>query len=596
MDSHDYVDELKTCIRNSFPTLNTLKLSLSESLAIKSRKPPPEIHSDTDSEVEDEFGQPIPPPPTAGASDPNGPSKAFKAQEEKKRQEGMLAKILGWEPPAPKPKSKAPLKVEPEKVEKEKAKVKEDPKRRFIRDLAPIAKRLMSPVKPDTDIAGEGKETLAMIERASRTYLESVEKEKVLNAPSAESSTPKGTPVSSTASLDGHEGATTNGVLIDETPGLFDKPTKKKKPASTETGYANPDDIDMDEPEEHDHEFEASNAEPSDTETASLETPSLESAETDIFHLDQSNAAEQMTEGEQVIHGVEKAAEGLKALLSLCHKENLLMYQQIVCDFAVQLKKDGVALSSVGDSIAADGALSAKDRKDILVAIRAALDGSTQGETDIKFLPPSTGNSDAGIGENASNTGTKPSVAGMSEYVRNTRGLTLSTLAIYLIPVRAHVLTQTVDVHVLQSITLLNVGPQTHFWNTMASKNDDSPLPLHKITTDNVTLPFLTFVSKLERITELVMLERHSKIKVESAANKTTVTIDQIRKLVLKKHVSMLKVLVIRNDQMKGNPATSDWDLNIKTTMLLCQRAKNLEELACILSNKAVVSLHHFQM
>jgi hypothetical protein len=163
----------------------------------------------------------------------------------------------------------------------------------------------------------------------------------------------------------------------------------------------------------------------------------------------------------------------------------------------------------------------------------------------------------------------------MRDYVRSTRGLTLTTLAIYLIPIKASILSRAIDLSVLQDITLLNVGPQIPFWNLLARENKNTPLAVRKIFTDNVTLPLLAFVSQLEVMSELFLLERTSKTRVESTAAKTTVTIEQIRKIVLKKHASTLKVLVVRND------AGTEWDFNVKTVMLLCQRAKNLEELAC---------------
>jgi hypothetical protein len=171
----------------------------------------------------------------------------------------------------------------------------------------------------------------------------------------------------------------------------------------------------------------------------------------------------------------------------------------------------------------------------------------------------------------------------MSEYVRSTRGLALTTLAIYLIPLKASVLSRAIDLTVLQNITLLNVGSQIPFWNLLARENKNTPLPIRKIYTDNVTLPFLAFVSQLETMTELFLLERTAKTRVESTAAKTTVTIEQIRKIVLKKHASTLKILMIRND------SGQDWDLNVKTVMLLCQRAKNLEELACSFGIRSMV-------
>jgi len=181
-------------------------------------------------------------------------------------------------------------------------------------------------------------------------------------------------------------------------------------------------------------------------------------------------------------------------------------------------------------------------------------------------------------------TSSKSATAAMSEYVRKTRGLALKTLAIYLLPVKASVISKAIDLTVLQSVTLLNVGPQLQFWNMLSKENKTRPLPLHKIHTDNVTLPFLVCVAQLETVTELYLLERTQKARVESTAAKTTVTMEQIRKVALKKHAGTLKILVIRNE------SGSDWDLNAKTAVLLTRRSKLLEELAVSFGIKTMVS------
>ena len=171
----------------------------------------------------------------------------------------------------------------------------------------------------------------------------------------------------------------------------------------------------------------------------------------------------------------------------------------------------------------------------------------------------------------------------MSEYIRETRGLTLATLSIYLVPAKASIISKSIDLSVLQNITLLSVGSQTSLWNHLEKENKVKPLAIRKIHTDNVTLPFLNLVSQLQNLEELYMLERLA--KRGEVAVKTTVTMDQIRKAVLKKHASTLKVLMVRND------ATHEWDFNVKAVMLLCQRAVKLEELTATFVSKAFVSL-----
>lgn len=171
----------------------------------------------------------------------------------------------------------------------------------------------------------------------------------------------------------------------------------------------------------------------------------------------------------------------------------------------------------------------------------------------------------------------------MREYVRKTRGLTLQTLGFYAMPIKASILASAIDFSVLRNITLLSVGPQTNLWIRLEKENKQKPLAIRKIHTDSVTLPFLNLVSQLEHLEELYLLERAAK-RGDTTAVKTSVTIEQIRKAVLKKHVSTLKVLMLRND------TTHEWDLNIKAVMLLCQRATKLEELTATFVSKSFVS------
>lgn len=181
-------------------------------------------------------------------------------------------------------------------------------------------------------------------------------------------------------------------------------------------------------------------------------------------------------------------------------------------------------------------------------------------------------------------TTTPQDQAKIDDYLRTTRGIALRSLSIYLIPVKASVLSRAIDLRVLRRLTLLNVGPQAPIWLHLQRENKESPLPLRKISTDNVSMVFLNFVSQLEELHELFMLERDIKYKPESFAPKTTTTIDQIRKIVLKKHMPTLKRLMIKNI------ADTAWDVNDKTIMLMCKRGRNLEELACSMGIRAIVS------
>jgi hypothetical protein len=560
MDTLDYVSEIKTCIRNCSSSLNTLKLSFSDALANKSRKPPPEVQSDDDSDQEDEFGQLMPPPgpppglATSGASDPNGPSKALKAQEEKKRQEAVLGRIFGFEVLKPaKP-------ILPKKTDSDDTKSGVNT---VSKEITHIMAKLLATVQPGYDYTPEGKATLEMIEKAARNAFlggsgAKKEPQEMTQPGSAESSTAKATPASSSASVDGtgEEVVVVTGAAQDQ-PGLFDEPEKekKKKEPNTDSGVSNPDDIDVEEPEGRELAI--------DFDIPVPEThPDIETGE--------MGEVEPETEAGPIASNIDS--------VGWANRIQVLEHHFAIRASHDEIEKEGERLKKQMERFKAklqSGKLENSDFQDLALAeaayheVAGRLEELSRNLEEVNEQIDDLKASEVALKKTLGSESAK-----MSDYVRKTRGLALKTLAIYLIPIRASIIPRAIDLTVLQSITLLNVGPQTPFWNLLARENKTSPLPLRKIYTDNVTLPFLAFVSQLDTLTELFLLERTAKARVESTAAKTTVTIEQIRRVVLKKHAPTLRILMIRND------AGVEWDLNVKSTMLLCQHAKALEELA----------------
>ncbi|OTA69609.1 hypothetical protein K449DRAFT_97819 [Hypoxylon sp. EC38] len=170
----------------------------------------------------------------------------------------------------------------------------------------------------------------------------------------------------------------------------------------------------------------------------------------------------------------------------------------------------------------------------------------------------------------------------VSKYARATRGIGLHSLSIHLIPIKASILGKALDLHTLSRVTLLNVGEQKRFWALMMKENSLKPLPLRKIFTDDVSLQFLQLVSELNCVDEIFMLQRSPKYKPESFAPNPGMTIEQIRKFVLRKHLHSLKRLMIKNQ------ADNSWDVDEKTVQLICRRGKVLEELAVIMGMRAI--------
>ena len=569
MDTLDYTSEIRACLRNNCSTLSSLKLSFSDALANKSRKPLPEIISDDDSDQEDEFGQVglppgLPPPPgqgPTGIADPNGPSKAIKALEEKKNQEGFLAKVFGMESSvALKPTTSPTADSEPESISIAEL------RKKFLKTLAPVTLKLFSSAKDSDNLGPDEAEVLEIIRKFAEIQ-DTFEKPKDGQIPqqagSVGSSTAKATPASSSASLD--ERTESDAVMSGggDEPGLFDKPEIKKKKEHVDSDVSNPDDIDVEEPEGQDLAIDVEptslevSAEPSE-EASSEAKPDAGLADSSVDKNTWANRAEVVESDRAVGNSTQEImneAEKLKNRIE-------------------QLKAELIS----GNTAEELGNLELRTAEKTYAAYNRRLDEVTR---DLQNL----GDHVEGITNKAQNTtGAVNQTTEMSDYVRNTRGLTLTTLAIYLIPIRASILSRAVDLTVLQSVTLLNVGYQTPFWSIMTRENKLSPLPLHKIHTDNVTLPFLVFVSQLETLTELFLLERTLKARVETTTPKTMVTIDQIRRVVLKKHAATLKILMIRND------AGTEWDMNVKTAMLLCQRAKALEELAVSFGVRTMVN------
>lgn len=500
MDSHEYLEEIKTCLENSSSTLTTLKLSFSDALATKARKPPPEIHSDDESDIEDEFGQLVPPP---GVVDPNAPTKALKAQEEKKRQEVALEQIFGGEPSVSKLSIITDSLLPKEKEEKKEV----DVTSKHVKTFVDFYSKFMAQVRPGQQETPEVKKAVELVEKATRLYFDA--------AQAAGDGTPK-TPELGVDHLSPSTGPAiedptiqdevvmSGGVASEDAPGLFDQPKVRHIASTTDPGVSKPEDIDIEAPE------------------------------IDVLALD----------AESTIDGAQSTS-------------------------STTIAESGQVSSAPDTSEESSRFLPQQQGKNCVSAID-------------NFGELNSGNSD----------GVKPladtDVAGdrrsRSTYIRKTRGLTLRELSIYQIPIKTSVLSKAIDLSVLQNISLLSVGPQNSLWSHLEKENKQSPLLLRRIHTDNVTMPFLNLVSQLEKLEELYMLERLPKRGFESSTPKTLVTTEHIRKAVLKKHVGKLKVLAIRND------ATTEWDLNTKSVMLLCQKAEKLEELTAGFSNKAMVS------
>lgn len=507
MDTLEYVTEIRECLQNSSASLNELKLSFNEALALQARKPPPVVDPEDSEEDPDDFGAAPTPAAQASSDWDTGPAKIYKAKEERKVQEGILAKILGVDTESPKTLSPAAASQDDNEEEKD-----DSAGRGFIKGLKSLSEKLMTAVNGPGSRTQHQREALEIIEKAARTYVDAYNKQKeakkleikALEGAKAGESSKAGegsSKAAETSSSSSAEAATDNKENVpaekegeqgeaDTSKGLFSESKKDSKKTFKAPDPSNPDDFDVEAP---DPEVEVDES----PEMDSYDTPSENQASTDET----------------------KAPE----------------------------KQDS--------------------------------SGETKVTTDTATTPLKTAKSS---GPSSSST-----EAQMYEYLHKTRGFHVQSLALYLIPIKASVLSRAFDLSVLQSIVLLNVGPQTAFWSLIAKENSLSgPLPLRKIHTDHVTLGFLNAVKGLECVEELYLLERNNKAKssVESWAPKTTVGMEDIRSSVLKRHMKTLRVLMVKNE------VDWSWDANDKAVRTICRGGRNLEELAFSLSSRTSVS------
>ncbi|EEU40952.1 uncharacterized protein NECHADRAFT_33769 [Fusarium vanettenii 77-13-4] len=494
IDSLESVTELKACVRNSASTLTELHLSLSESMALQARRPPPDSDPD-DSDVDDEFQ--VVPASQSTNFDATGPAKTFRSQEERKLQEAILGRILDVESSITKKPAlhHSPRDVacsQPEGQESDNNGNSADPRDEFVSSIKSVSSKLMSHVNGSRDFTSAQQDILDMIEKAARKYAESCEQpSQQPDGPSDSGSTPpkdgEAQPAEKDASSDS------------ETKPSVTLPDRSKNKASN--GDLSPDDI-------------------------------------EIEHLDMVEDMDEESDEQQTKDSDDKQPEP---------------QPQETSEPASSSKTPSKTPPPISKSSLKKLATDAEVHK-------------VQKELNEKPLANSA-----------------ELQKSMDDYIRQTRGIALETLGIHLIPVKASVLSRAIDLRCIRNLTLLNVGNQSPIWTMLSKENKIHPLALRSVFTDNVSTAFLTCMSQLDELHDLFMLERSPKFKPESFAPRTTVTIDQIRRLVLKKHMPTLKRLMIKDESN-----SSVWDANQKAMILICNRGAQLEELALSMNIHAV--------
>ncbi|RYP65740.1 hypothetical protein DL769_006234 [Monosporascus sp. CRB-8-3] len=542
IDSLDIVTEIKTCVRNSSSTLKSLKLSFSDVLAMQARKPSLDVEVE-DSDQEDDF-QVVAVPPAPQYNDGSGPAKIFRAQEERKAQETVLGRIFEVEPFLVNENQSAS--EDTSKRESEQA--SPTPGEAFIDAVENASRRMWANLdgSSEFDIVSQ-QEALDQIIKAAKLYVES-----------KEAGASDGTSVDKTAA------APASKDLATLQPTQADKSVEVLKESHTagntllglrpkdEYAEANPEDIDVTAPEEETggEGQDESNMESPPTDLIPVETPDNSSEANSPVDVGAKNRVAQLRNVRRLdmkLELLEKYADEITKEIQLLDAAGE-QYGYRMGQARLHLLRINALMRRVQNAMNAVEA----ETDDVEAQAKAALDDKEELRRRV------------------------------TEYGRDTRGIALESLAIHLVPTKASVLGRAIDLRTLKRITLLNVGPQAPIWALLMKENKLQPLPLRVISTDNVCPFFLQLVSQLDRVDELFMLERGSRFKPESFASKTRVDLDQIRKMVLKKHMGTLKILMIKNE------ADGSWDVDEKTTQLICRCGRALEELAVVMGIRAM--------
>ncbi|KAI9167128.1 hypothetical protein HJFPF1_03252 [Paramyrothecium foliicola] len=596
IDNLDIVPELRTCMKQSSSTLTELQLSLSDSLAMQARKPPPDSEPD-DSDVDDEFQ--VVPASQNTSYDATGPAKAFRAQEERKIQEAVLGRIFDVEPYLnkkphlrPKPNDASGNDEKPVQGNGMPDGNAKDAREEFVSSIKGVSTKLMCLLNGSRDFSISQQDILDTIEKAARKYVASGDLPSADPRPPAQSSSgnaesssssgesslrTNGAQAATSANADGNtsqsshdidkstlvSGSGENGssLLVNGTLGQPGEDVDITHADSTE-------DVSDDANEQQQQSPDSQNITKEDAASQqNIASGSVESQK-------ESPVAKTSAAASAVEHAVAALSEHRVHLDTLVSKIHLFQSQAEVLGMKIQ------ELQAVGG---ADAEVLAQLRtvESQLRSFNRSIE-TMQGQ--IKACQAEIEAAESQIPSEWLGTGASEMTRRrMDDYVRDTRGFALESLSIHLIPVKASVISRAIDLRCLKQLTLLNVGNQVPIWTYLTKENKVHPLALRSVFTDNVSNAFLTCMSQLDELHELFLLERGAKHKPESFAPRSSTTIDQIRRLVLKKHMMTLKRLMIK-DESNG----PSWDANEKTMILICSRGVRLEELAVSMNIHAV--------
>jgi len=631
MDTLDHVPELAQCLLSSACTLKSLELSISEAMALRARKPgaPQESDDETDPDLDENENPwaappPLPPPPAAANLGSLPQSSEADIRKERLAQESLLARIFGLEN----------LSAEAQKMDKETetvaVKPKEDAQRVFLKDLKTVMSKLIIATSSQNGSTFKPQKALDMVEKAAEKYLNATDKAesssskkpgKSLAHGGKKLSTKKTVPISNKLSAMGPPpGAVASSsesadVLINFDFDSFLDPLsndnlvaenehKAKHSKPPMPLFVKPSDMPPKIAKQPNHFGKNSEKKvPTWTGPFKAENSKVATHATSKGKAKLVDATEPAI-GARVDDEDEDESDGPGLFDTPADAVKAGKRSQTEADVTddIDIEHPDINTLDEGDDQETDDSsgLGTEAKANDFSKTEETLKGPTSalltnGTTVSEHVPQKTADDrpDSAVrpamsvadGQAADTVQLSPHQA-MQDYVRSVHGLPLENFTLYLIPIKPSVLSRAIDLTMLKSITLLNVGPQGGFWSVMAKKHVETPLQLRCIQTDNVTPSFLSCVNSLSSLTELYILERSSKSKVESLAPNTVVGIEDIRQQALTKHIRTLKKLMIKNENENGHT----WDLNGKTTRLITTKGHNLTELAISLDSRNSVS------
>jgi hypothetical protein len=600
IDSHEYIPEIAACVSASAVSLKSLKLSFSESLALKARRKTAteisdieSIGDDVDSDIFDFQGMAPPPPlpPIPNQGDMYGPAASSSAnnqaeiRKERTAQEKALARIFGLDKEDTRQKlrdvsfERAIANAYRDANTASKASFDRDKDSLFVRKLKDIAKEIRSDGSSAKGYSAKSLRALEKMERAASKYLD---REEETGA--------------SSSSFDGKK----PGKVGVPTPGQSSQSHSMLSSGDADNATKDP----SDGPYFEYLEKVLDNSPHPPTFPFSWGESKQDSLTPESKSQDQNNHGDVSPSSEPVVHSTQSEAP---------HIEEVLvppgMHDGVAeSDLAGPFKPGGIFgppknafednISDIVDVEHPDDDGDSGDDQESVEDGGEWNDGGSQGSAsgvyttaDIPMGQTEAPNASTSRGKEPARNGItnvedkgagNPSMESIQQYLRAHHGLSLNTLSIYLVPVKALVLLKAIDIANLRHLTLLNVGVQSHFWAALAKAT--YPLSLTSICTDNVTHSFLHFLDAHSGLKELFLFERSRRPRLTPLAPRTTVGIEQIRKQILKSHVGNLRRLVIRNDDNGG------WAFDQKSILTLVKLGGKLDELMIGLDSINVVS------